>query len=71
MRTALHSLTEVGSKAGTSSLLAVATEQGTLHILDTSRRKDWDAGMNLNLPLPLIFVTNQTFRTSKNHVPTT
>ena len=69
MRTALHSLTEVGSKAGTSSLLAVATEQGTLHILDTSRRKDWDAGMILNLPL--IFVTNQTFRTSKNHVPTT
>jgi len=69
MQTALHSLTEVGSKAGTSSLLAVATEQGTLHILDTFRRKDWDAGMILNLLL--IYVTNQIFRTSKNHVPTT
>ena len=25
-------------------LLAVATEQGTVHVLNTSKRQDWDAG---------------------------
>ncbi|KAF8901681.1 WD40-repeat-containing domain protein [Gymnopilus junonius] len=30
------------AKAGGVPLLAVGTEQGTVHILNTSRRKDWD-----------------------------
>ncbi|KAH9482588.1 Denticleless protein-like protein A [Psilocybe cubensis] len=30
------------AKAGGKPLLAVATEQGTVHIFDTTRRKDWD-----------------------------
>jgi denticleless len=32
----------VASKCGSASHLAVATEQGTVHILDVSARKDWD-----------------------------
>ncbi|TFK43204.1 WD40-repeat-containing domain protein [Crucibulum laeve] len=31
-----------GAKLGGTPLLAVATEQGSVHILNTSRRKDWD-----------------------------
>ncbi|KAF9534901.1 WD40-repeat-containing domain protein [Crepidotus variabilis] len=31
-----------GSKKGGKPLLAVATEQGTVHIFDTSKRNDWD-----------------------------
>ncbi|KAF8165013.1 WD40 repeat-like protein [Crassisporium funariophilum] len=30
------------AKGGGTPLLAVATEQGTVHILNTSKRKDWD-----------------------------
>lgn len=32
------------AKRGSTPLLAVATEQGTVHIINTSKRKDWDAG---------------------------
>ncbi|KAI0751438.1 WD40-repeat-containing domain protein [Daedaleopsis nitida] len=31
-----------GAKRGGAPHLAVATEQGTVHILDTSKRRDWD-----------------------------
>ncbi|TFK76171.1 WD40 repeat-like protein [Pluteus cervinus] len=31
-----------GSKAGKSTLLAVATEEGSIHVLDTKPRSDWD-----------------------------
>ncbi|KAF8974630.1 WD40 repeat-like protein [Flammula alnicola] len=33
---------DAGAKFGDVPRLAVATEQGTVHILNTSRRKDWD-----------------------------
>ncbi|PPQ63968.1 hypothetical protein CVT24_009091 [Panaeolus cyanescens] len=33
-----------GAKRGTNSVLAMATEQGTVHVVDASKRKDWDAG---------------------------
>lgn len=32
------------AKRGGVPRLAVATEQGTVHVLDTSRRRDWDVG---------------------------
>lgn len=32
------------SKRGESSLLAVTTEEGVVHILDTSKRQEWDSG---------------------------
>ncbi|KAH9943128.1 WD40 repeat-like protein [Epithele typhae] len=32
-----------GAKRGLTPHLAVATEQGTIHILNTSKREDWDA----------------------------
>lgn len=33
------------AKRGGTPLLAVATEQGVVHILNTARRRDWDVGM--------------------------
>ncbi|KAG5646450.1 hypothetical protein DXG03_003500 [Asterophora parasitica] len=33
-----------GAKKGDTSLLAVATEQGTLQLLNTLKRRDWDPG---------------------------
>lgn len=38
-----------GAKEGGEPLLAVTTEQGVVHILNTRKRKDWDCGMTLNL----------------------
>lgn len=32
------------AKRGGLSLLAVSTEQGTVHILNTAKRRDWDVG---------------------------
>ena len=32
------------SKQGKQSVLAVATEEGTVDILNTSKRNDWDPG---------------------------
>lgn len=32
------------AKQGGRSLLAVSTEQGTVHVLDTKKRNDWDVG---------------------------
>lgn len=34
----------IGAKNGDVPTLAVATEQGTVHILNTSKRNDWDVG---------------------------
>jgi len=50
----------VGSKVGATPLLAVATEQGTVHVLNTSRRNDWDPGsislLIRNAPTDLLFI---------------
>ena len=35
----------LGSKLGKSSLLAAATEDGAVHILNTMKREDWDYGL--------------------------
>ena len=34
-----------GAKHGGTPLLAVATEQGAVHVLNTTRRRDWDPGV--------------------------
>lgn len=39
----------LGSKRGGVPYLAVGTEQGTVHILNTTKRKDWDAGKTSTL----------------------
>ena len=36
-----------GAKCGKKPLLAVATEPGIVHVLDTTKRKDWDVGTAL------------------------
>ena len=33
-----------GAKAGKNAILAVSTEQGVVHILNTARRQEWDVG---------------------------
>ncbi|KAG1718237.1 WD40-repeat-containing domain protein [Suillus occidentalis] len=38
----MRSLFEIKAKRGGVPLLAVATEQGSVHILDTTKRKEWD-----------------------------
>lgn len=40
--TAIHM--NLAAKNGGTPHLAVATEQGSVHILDTSKRVDWDVG---------------------------
>lgn len=45
----LSSIIYIGSRAGETPLLAVATEQGTVHVLNTSRRNDWDTGLTFLL----------------------
>ena len=41
-----------GAKSGGKPLLAIATEQGSVHILDTTKRRDWDYGMLFPVSLP-------------------
>lgn len=36
----------LGAKRGKSSSLAVAAEDGAVHIVNTAKRKDWDHGIN-------------------------
>lgn len=43
-----------GAKNGGTPLLAIATEQGTVHILDTTKRRDWDYGMALLVITPTL-----------------
>ncbi len=38
------SLFRLASRRGESSLLAVSTEQGTIHIINTTKRNPWDPG---------------------------
>jgi denticleless len=42
-----------GSKRGNMPLLAVTTEEGSVHILDTSKRQEWDVGAYSHSVLPL------------------
>lgn len=35
---------DIGAKRGAKSLLAVATEQGVVYVIDTSRRNAWEPG---------------------------
>jgi hypothetical protein len=35
-------------------MLAVATEQGSVHIMNTSKRNDWDFGVYLITPIFLL-----------------
>lgn len=58
-----------GAKSGGSPLLAVATEEGTLQVINTSKRKPWDPGnlsasaSSLNLPSLLrVEPTRQIFQ---------
>ena len=44
--------TTSASKRGESSILAVATEEGTVDIINTTRRRDWDPGMHFFLSYP-------------------
>ena len=41
----------IDAKMGGRPRLAVATEQGAVHILDTTKRKDWDFGEFYGAPL--------------------
>lgn len=45
------------AKQGATPLLAVATEQGTVHVLNTSKRKDWDFGELAYVHCPLSLLT--------------
>lgn len=54
-------IVELGAKRGGTPLLAVATEQGSVHILNTSRRQDWDTGTYISMPRPqIIKIENRT-----------
>ena len=33
-----------GAKHGKNAMLAVSTEQGVVHLLDTAKRQEWDVG---------------------------
>lgn len=43
-----HKFCCIGAKRDAKPMLALATEQGTVHVVDASKRKDWDSGA-LNL----------------------
>ena len=36
--------TVIAAKHGQNPLLAVATEEGSVHLIDASKRKEWDYG---------------------------
>lgn len=40
-----HSCYQIGAKGCGAPLLAVATEEGSVSVLNTSRRREWDFGM--------------------------
>ena len=53
----------IGAKRGALPLLAVATEQGCIHIINTSRRREWDFGASNALSLDsLLILYIQNFR---------
>ena len=43
------------AKRGGTPHLAVATEQGTVHVLNTSERRDWDPGKTFSISLPTVW----------------
>ncbi len=43
-----------GAKQGNNALLAVSTEQGVVHIVDTAKRQEWDVGALVVTGLPWI-----------------
>lgn len=46
----------IGAKGCGTPLLAVATEEGSVSVLDTSRRREWDFGTLIyNSPMPVLY----------------
>lgn len=64
-------LTGTDAKAGGIPFLAVGTEQGTVHILNTSRREDWNFGIyNYNSFLSGAALNPINFRATSYNYPT-
>ena len=54
----------LGAKNAGAPLLAVATEQGSVHIIDTTKRKGWDCGRSQTHHFALVVLLISELRTS-------
>jgi hypothetical protein len=60
----------LAAKAGGTPFLAVATEQGSIHLINTSKRRDWDVGMS-PVSSPIFFKIDGYLRSAPEDSPTT